>query len=72
VLTSFQQKIDGPSSLLLKSLLYAYTLKDGPKAQACFRELVTTYPTMINGYIEYWQYLSLAYKAERNEARQLL
>ena len=67
VLNGFQEKVDGPSSILLKSHIYAYNLNEEKLAQSCFDELITKYPQFINGYLEYWEYLSNMYKRKMKE-----
>jgi hypothetical protein len=70
VLSSFQEKVDGPSSLILKSNIFAYTLKRPKEAQECFTELSTKYPQVISGYLEHWEYLSKIYKKKRLLAKK--
>lgn len=65
VLGTFEEKIDGPSSLLLKCLIHAHALKDDNSARKCFRELIKKFPEFIKGYIEYWQHLSISFKAQK-------
>ena len=65
VLDTFQEKFDGPSSLILKSHIYAYTLKRQLEAQECFKELSLKYPKVISGYLEYWDYLSKILKKKK-------
>lgn len=64
-LSTFEQKVDGISGLLLKSYIYAYTLKQEKQAQECFDELIEKYPKFINGYLEYWQYLNFKQKNKK-------
>lgn len=71
-MTTFQEKADGPSSLLLKSYIHAYALKDEEQAVKSFRELIFKYPGFIKGYIEYWQYLSICHKSEKIQADRLV
>ena len=68
MLNGFQEKVDGPSSLLLKSHIYAYNLSNEKLAQSCFEELISKYPQFINGYLEYWQYLRELYRTKKQEA----
>jgi hypothetical protein len=56
---------------LLKSYIYAFTLKNDKKAQKCYRELLFKFPEFIKGYIEYWKYLNLRYKVQKSIANKL-
>lgn len=69
VLDTFQEKFDGPSSLILKSHIYAYTLKRQQEALECFKELSLKYPKVISGYLEHWDYLSKILKKKKQMAK---
>ena len=70
VLDTFQEKFDGPSSLILKSHIYAYTLKRQQEAQECFKELSIKHPKVISGYLEHWDYLSKILKKKKQMAKK--
>ena len=44
VLTNFEDKVDAPSSLILKAYIYAYTLKNEDEAMKTFKKLLDTNP----------------------------
>lgn len=44
VLTNFEDKVDAPSSLILKAYIYAYTLKNEDMAMHTFKKLLQTNP----------------------------
>ena len=63
ILSNFEEKIDGPSSLLLKAHIYAHTLQNQEEAFKCFRDLLKKYPKIISNYLEFWEYTRSIYVA---------
>lgn len=52
------EKLDKPNCILYKSRIESYLLEQGQKQiGAAFDDLLSSYPSFIDGYIEYWKYL---------------
>lgn len=72
ILDNFEEKIDGPSSLLLKAHIHAHTRRDQEQAMHCFRELIKKYPKIISSYLEFWEYARSLFVPKKQRARRLL